>query len=253
MNVTLGARVRQCRLALNWSQAELARRLNVKQQSIDQLESGKVTSPRYVIELAEALSVPLEWLRHGKGKMRFAQSVPGSAPTESTWTFEPAEDAATGHPKLAMRGVLLDLNDQTFCLVPQYDARATANPGSLTAAKPEPLGHAIFAREWLKRLTASPPQELALVRVSGDAMSDTLNDGDQVLVDRTANRYVRDGLYVLRYAAAGELMVKRLTRHPATGLLALASDNTRYGPPVTLPDADIVVEGRVVWLGKTIG
>ena len=251
--MTLGARVRQCRLALNWSQAELARRLNVKQQSIDQLESGKVRSPRYVIELAEALSVPLEWLRHGKGKMRFAQSVPGSAVTESTWTFEPADDAPTGQPKLAMRGVFFDLNDRSYCLVPQYDSRATANPGLLTAAKPEPLGHAIFSKDWLKSLTATPPQELAVLRVSGDTMSETLHDGDQVLVDRAIKRYSRDGLYVLRHAAADELMVKRLVRHPSSGLLIIKSDNASYGSPVTLPDSDIAVEGRVIWLGKTVG
>ncbi|MBT6959844.1 MAG: helix-turn-helix transcriptional regulator, partial [Rhodospirillaceae bacterium] len=55
--MTLGARVRQCRLALSWSQADLANRIGVKQQSIDQLESGKVSRPRYIVELAESLNV----------------------------------------------------------------------------------------------------------------------------------------------------------------------------------------------------
>ncbi|HIG16128.1 MAG TPA: XRE family transcriptional regulator, partial [Candidatus Handelsmanbacteria bacterium] len=39
-----------CRLALTWSQAELARRIGVKQQSIDQLESGKVGRPADAVQ-----------------------------------------------------------------------------------------------------------------------------------------------------------------------------------------------------------
>jgi len=249
--VTLGARVRQCRLALNWSQAELAERLDVKQQSIDQLEAGKVKSPRYVIELAQALNVPLEWLRHGKGKMRFGKSVVGKG--AETWTFQPAAETGDAAPKLSAAGHNFDLNGEAYCLVPVYDARAAAGPGALNAPTPEPLHHNVFRKEWLKGVTSAQPKDLAVMRVAGDSMWETLHDGDFILVDRTIKRCARDGLYVVRFSTDDELMVKRLLRHAGTGLLILKSDNAAYGSQVTMNDEDLFIEGRVIWLGRNLG
>lgn len=63
----LGARVRELREVRGWSQAELAAKLpDVKQQSIDQLESGKVARPRFLPELATALNVSTQWLLTGE-------------------------------------------------------------------------------------------------------------------------------------------------------------------------------------------
>ncbi|MFN3232918.1 MAG: XRE family transcriptional regulator [Alphaproteobacteria bacterium] len=69
---SLAERVAQARTAKAWSQSELARQVSlrraalgkpeVKQQSINQLEAGGVDSPRYLIELADALDVDVGWL-----------------------------------------------------------------------------------------------------------------------------------------------------------------------------------------------
>ncbi len=69
---TLAERVTRARDAKGWSQSELARQVSlrrtalgksaVKQQSINQLEAGGVDSPRYLIELADALDVEVGWL-----------------------------------------------------------------------------------------------------------------------------------------------------------------------------------------------
>ncbi len=251
--MTLGARVRQCRLALNWSQAELAKRLDIKQQSIDQLESGKVKSPRYVIELAEALGAPLEWLRHGKGEMRLSRTTPGVARADGSWVFESSAAPTDDVAKLAAQSAFFDLNGEAYCLVPVYDARASAGPGVLNADSPEPLFHNVFRKDWVKGVTAADPTDLAVLRVAGDSMWDTLHDGDHILVDRTTRRWVRDGLYVLRYSNEDELMVKRLVRHPSSGLLIVRSDNRNYGSQLTLPDDEIAIEGRVIWLGRNLG
>ena len=251
--MTLGARVRQCRLALNWSQAELARRLNIKQQSIDQLESGKVKSPRYVIELAEVFGTPLEWLRHGKGEMRFSKTALGVTKHDEAWTFEapvsPNEDVS----ELATHNTFFDLNGEAYCFVPVYDARASAGPGVLNADNPMPMFRNVYRKDWIKSVTAAEPANLAVLRVTGDSMWDTLHDGDHILVDRTTRRWIRDGLYVLRHSNEDELLVKRLVRHPSSGLLIVRSDNRNYGSQLTLPDDEIAIEGRVIWLGRTLG
>jgi len=66
----LGDRARMMRERRGWSQQQLAERVpGVKQQSIDQLEQGRVRWPRYLPELAEALGIREEWLRTGRGRM----------------------------------------------------------------------------------------------------------------------------------------------------------------------------------------
>lgn len=65
----LGARVRQLREERGWSQNDLAAQLpGVKQQSVDQLENGKVVRPRFLPELATALSTSVQWLLTGEGQ-----------------------------------------------------------------------------------------------------------------------------------------------------------------------------------------
>jgi phage repressor protein C with HTH and peptisase S24 domain len=51
-------RIRALREALGLSQSELARRVGVTPQAIQQLEDGKVRDPRYIVALAEILRVP---------------------------------------------------------------------------------------------------------------------------------------------------------------------------------------------------
>lgn len=82
--MTLGQRVRERRESLEWSQAELARRVSVllrrrvTQVAIHHIESRGNVNPRFVVELASALGVSLEWLRHGRG------SLPSNATKEQT-------------------------------------------------------------------------------------------------------------------------------------------------------------------------
>ena len=75
---------------------------------------------------------------------------------------------------------------------------ASAGPGAIVR---EGLGKPYFGfdERWLKALTATPSSSLSIVRVEGDSMSPTLNDGDDILVDLgDAVERLRDGIYVLR-------------------------------------------------------
>jgi phage repressor protein C with HTH and peptisase S24 domain len=226
---------------------------HIKQQSIGQLEAGKVKSPRYVIELAESLNVSLEWLRHGKGQIRFSQTAPGASKGPESPTFEAPVGPTKGVAKIATRRAFFDLNGESYFLAPVYDARASAGPGALNAETPEPLFDNVFRKDWAKAATAAEPEDLAVLRVSGDSMWDTLHDGNHILVDRTTRRWVLDGLYVIRHSNEDELMVKRLVCHPSSGLLIVKNDDGNYGPQLSLPDEAIAIEGRVIWLERNLG
>jgi len=126
----------------------------------------------------------------------------------------------------------------------------SAGPGAVVT---EELGKPCFAfdERWLKSLTASPAENLSIVRVEGDSMAPTLNAGDDILVDLgdSADR-LRDGIYVLRIDDA--LVVKRIALNPVGRRLTVQSDNPAYPdwPDCTLKDIKPV--GRVIWSGRRI-
>ncbi|SAI72972.1 DNA-binding protein [Bordetella ansorpii] len=61
--VNLAARVRQRRLELGLTQRELAARAGISDTAIRKIENGSGT--RYMLELAEGLHVPMQWLASG--------------------------------------------------------------------------------------------------------------------------------------------------------------------------------------------
>ncbi|HVL30055.1 MAG TPA: S24 family peptidase [Sphingomicrobium sp.] len=137
-------------------------------------------------------------------------------------------------------------------LVPlmRVPVRASAGPGALPGAE---LGQPYFAfdERWLKLLTGSRPDELSIIRVEGDSMAPTLNDGDDILVDRAGcTEALRDGIYVLR--VDDSLLVKRLAIHPMGKRVTVQSDNPAYPdwPDCSLDEVHCI--GRVIWAGRKI-
>jgi phage repressor protein C with HTH and peptisase S24 domain len=127
---------------------------------------------------------------------------------------------------------------------------ASAGPGAIVnegIAKP----YFGFDERWLKALTATPASKLSIVRVEGDSMSPTLNDGDDILVDLgDANERLRDGIYVLRVDDA--LVVKRLALNPMGRRITVQSDNPAYPDWPDCGFDEINCIGRVIWSGRKI-
>lgn len=67
---TMGERVADAREANGWSQSELARRIGVKQQAIQQIESGETKRSRYLADIARETGFNLEWIVNGIGPER---------------------------------------------------------------------------------------------------------------------------------------------------------------------------------------
>jgi transcriptional regulator with XRE-family HTH domain len=62
---TISERLKQKRSELNLTQAELAEKAGIKQQSIQQIESGATKRPRFLFEIASALQCDPSWLLYG--------------------------------------------------------------------------------------------------------------------------------------------------------------------------------------------
>ena len=126
--------------------------------------------------------------------------------------------------------------------VPRLPLGASAGPGAFADGE-RAIGTLRFSSRWLRGQGLDPAM-LSTILVQGDSMAPLLQDGDEILVDRTP-RPPRDGIHVMR--VDGALLVKRLdTGRP--GVVRLLSDNPVYGA-VELPAAEVDVIGRVVWKG----
>jgi hypothetical protein len=133
-------------------------------------------------------------------------------------------------------------------LVPKLAVGASAGPGALTD-QDALAGKIGFDEKWLRKMGLDPAR-LSLIRVEGDSMQPTLNDGDDIMVDTSAaQRPLKNGIHVLRHD--GALMVKRLQPEKG-GRLSILSDNPDYAAINAVAAGDINLIGRVVWVGRKL-
>ncbi len=134
--------------------------------------------------------------------------------------------------------------------IARYSVAASAGPGAIAGFE-RPVAQLGFSKGWLEQLSRAKPEDLSIIKVEGDSMFPTLNDGDDIMVDRSsASRHVNDGIYVLR--RDDTLMVKRITVNPSGGSYSVSSDNPAYASWAGCAPDDIDVLGRVVWAGRRI-
>lgn len=131
--------------------------------------------------------------------------------------------------------------------VPRLDIGASAGPGGLVEGESRRRRGAEFSPELLRALGVRP-EAASVIRVKGDSMATTLEDGDEILVDRDRRRVeARGGVFVIRLD--GELMVKRL--RVGVGGIEVISDNPDWETRIVAA-RDLDVIGRVAWLGRAI-
>ena len=83
---------------------------------------------------------------------------------------------------------------------------------------------------------------LDAIRVDGESMEPTLQDGAIVFIDRSMTDIKKDGIFIASTTAG--LFIKRI-RQRADGMVELISDNKAYAPEILAPD-EVNIVGRVV-------
>lgn len=214
MTGTLGKRIAQARKG-KLTQQSLAEELNTSQGTIASWETGKNEPNLKTLErIAHVTEVDPAWLAFGR----------------------------------TQTSAIVD--GDRYVSIAMYDIDAAAGHGAISEDE-TPTGFRLFEREWLRSLTRSAATQLAVIKVRGDSMQDTLFNGDHVLVDLAQRHLAREGIYVISVEAS--LQVKRITMHPKTKLLTVRSDNPKYPSYDDLTVDDLAVVGRVVWLGRSVG
>jgi transcriptional regulator with XRE-family HTH domain len=98
---TLGERVRNERKIRGWTQAELARRITragyrITQPGVCQIERRGNTSPKSIVQLAEALQVSLAWLQFNRGEPNVLVGSDQEAPSAQAVARHRVGDQLTG-------------------------------------------------------------------------------------------------------------------------------------------------------------
>lgn len=152
-------------------------------------------------------------------------------------------DSAISRDKSYIAPATARLSD--YIEVPRLPIGASAGPGALPGVE-NPFDAFRFSRRWLEEQGLEGAQ-LSAITVEGDSMEPLLNDGDEILIDRSPRPF-RDGVHVVRLGDT--LMVKRVASAGA-GRFALLSQNMAY-PPVNVEAGELEIIGRVVWKGGRI-
>ena len=227
-------RIRELRQRLDMSQSDLAAALGTSNQNISKLERGMTQlTESWMKRLAKPLGV--HWTE-----------IVAEGVTSAAMLDQPAPEP--DHPPLYSGNLsagMVEIEGEDWISVGRYDARLSAGAGSLLDTHQEPLGYALFEAQWLREVTRAAPSQLALVRVDGDSMIPTFQDGDWVMVDRSQARFDREGVYALRVGEAA--WIKRLSLNLREKLIRIISDNPAY-PQQELEEHEVSLIGRVVWI-----
>jgi transcriptional regulator with XRE-family HTH domain len=154
-----------------------------------------------------------------------------------------------------------DSATEEYSLIPLLESRVKGGPEGEILYE-EIADHYPFKKWWVEKLVGrgyERQQSLMLIRVRGDSMSPTINQGEMALVDTFESERVQvlTGRIYLVILPDGTVALKRLVLSGDQGGLKLAclSDNTAdYRPFEFLLDQDKTLKayvlGRVRWAGK---
>lgn len=142
--------------------------------------------------------------------------------------------------------------DMTFVGISGVKAKASAGGGTIVHAEDEQAGKMYhFRQSWIENELDANAKQLRILRVTGDSMMPTLNDGDTILVDMGRKSPYPPGLFVLHDGMG--LMAKRIEHIPSSEppRISVTSDNPNYSPYECLLD-EVNIVGRIRWYGRVV-
>lgn len=207
--------------------AKVARLSGIQLGTLNRYLAGRDIGTAFLVPLADATGVRLEWLVSGRGPMRAGMEDPKA---DFRAALERADELQAPPP---------------IVMIPRYDVRSTGGPGGI--AEPGKVAEYVpLPRDLIRRKLGLDPANLAIIDHAGDSMWPTLHDGDSLVVN-TAQRDIADGK-IYTFSTGHDLMTKRLQRR-IDGSVLVTSDNDGFPPEAIRPSdqAPLYVFGEVVW------
>ena len=136
-------------------------------------------------------------------------------------------------------------------VIPRFELHSAAGRGGALQKEQaniaaDMVGVLAMDREFMRQNLGHDGEGFASLRVSGDFMAPTLQEGDVIIFDTLIDRVNVTGVYVLR--TGDDLEVVRIHRK-RDGTLVLKGDNAKYEPEVLSPASarELKVMGRMMW------
>lgn len=230
--MTLAERARYARNRLGLTQEDASKAIGCRRATVAMWESGgSLNIEKYLLPAAKVYKVNPDWLDSGKGGDDYpwtGRVVPVRAfeveAVESDEDFDPDSE-------VWVEGVEVEVSGGNGRIVPEFVPTQYRQRYSLS---------------WFRN-KGSDPNKVKLMRVHGESMEKTINDGDIIAVDTGNTRLSSNHCYVV--IIGDEARVKRLFR-AADGRIRIVSDN----PDKTVfPDefveddsARFLIVGRVI-------
>jgi|GEM_PF-580027 len=194
-------------------------------------------------------------------KAAAAQCPPGRKATSLTNQDE--GEVVLKDPALDLNSQLAEsaIDAERYSLIPLLESRVSGGPEGEVLYE-EIADYLPFKRDWIERVagrTEERQRALLLVRVRGDSMSPTINQGEIVLIDTYEGErlHVLDGRIYLVILPDGSSTLKRLVLKKEDGrfkLLCLSDNTPDYRPfEFDLEPGKTLkhyILGRVRWCGK---
>jgi len=142
-------------------------------------------------------------------------------------------------------GPIFQSGREDMFLVPKVSARACAGSGSFDVQE-NIIDEVPFSAVWIRK--KGSPGNMIVMEVMGDSMYPELEEGDNILVDRSQKQVSDNCVYVIGLEET--IQVKRVQSLP--GLVLLLSTNRHY-PPVSVQGDEIDtlrVIGKVLWSSR---
>ena len=221
---TLGERIKLLRG--DTTQAVFAASLGIPQMTLSNYETGK-SEPKFSLinTICTTFSVSADWLLFGRGPMK--------------------EDSINNELRKKNMEIIGRRDD--IIMIPMVEAVLSAGGGSFETSAITGRDYA-FRRDFIER--KGNPNDMVLMRVSGDSMEPDVLNGDVVLIDQGKTRIVPGQMFAVGFEEA--IYLKRIDIAP--GKAILKSANPAY-PPMELDIrgqmSDLFrVIGRVLWCGR---
>lgn len=227
--MSIAKRLLEARIKAGMSQADLAEKVGVSQQSIQKIEAGQTSAPRRIADIAKAVNVSAHWLQFG------ARDENGK---KTDYEVKEWEDVPT-------------YSDADFVDIPVLDIELAAGCGANAEVVESEEYTYPFRRDELRKYGVHA-SNARIVKIVGNSLFPVLNGGDLVAID-VSNKKIKDGdLYAIRDGVL--LRVKILIYRPDGGLIIRSFNRDEY-PDEQLPRSEAVtrvhVIGRVFWSSRS--
>ena len=143
-------------------------------------------------------------------------------------------------------------DDTIYCKIPLFNIKASS--GHETFVNDEKIGaDLIFRRDWLDRELKSNPDNLFILSADSDSMEPTIQHDALLIVDKSIDRILTEGIYILR--RGDTILIKRI-RKLSENTIELISDNPAYGKETIMLNnqPEVAILGKVIyiWSGRKI-